>query len=76
MDNYVYTLESIDKTYIKNIEFIGFMFNVGDYLFLPDEVLDEDNIYTYGKIIDGKNEKNLIKVISNGVNYYLERYYG
>ncbi len=66
----------MDKTYVKNIEFVGFIFNVGDYLFLPDEVLDEDNIYTYGKIVNGKNEKDLIKVVSNDVSYYLERYYG
>ncbi len=66
----------MDKTYIKNIEFVGYIFNVGDVLFLPDEVLEEDNIYTYGKIVDGKDVKNLIKVVSNGVDYYLERYYG
>ena len=51
IDNYVYTFEDKDqKTYTKNIEFQGTEMNIGDYIYIPNEVLEEDNIYTYGPV--------------------------
>ena len=77
IDNYVYTFEDKDqKTYIKNIEFQGAEMNIGDYIYIPNEVLEEDNIYTYGPVNKDAQLDDLIKIIKNDKDIYLQRYYG
>ena len=46
------------------------------YMYLPDNVLNEINLYAYGPIKEGAKEEDIIKVISNDKEIYLERYYG
>ena len=48
---------------------------VGDYLTLPEEIIEEENIYTFGDIYD-KNQDDIIKVERNNNVIYLQRYYG
>lgn len=53
--------------------------NVNDYIYLPKEILNTKNIYSFGKLTTDTNkikEEDLIKIISNDKEYYLERYYG
>lgn len=77
IDNYVYTLEDSDKLiYKKNFEFYDTDISVGDYIYISDEVLDEENIYTYGPIIENNDVNDLIKIIHNNKEIYLQRYYG
>jgi hypothetical protein len=76
IEGYNYTLQCDDKEYVKNIEFYDTKINVGDIMYLPDDVLNEVNLYAYGPIKEGAKEEDIIKVISNDKEIYLERYYG
>ena len=77
IDGYNYTLIDNDtKEYIKNIEFINTTISIGDYIYLPDNVLKETNIYTFGPIQDNAKEEDIIKLIHEDKEIYLERYYG
>ena len=62
--------------YIKNIEFYDVKLNIGDYIYISDDVLKETNIYTYGPIIENAREEDIIKILSNDKEIYLEIYYG
>ena len=78
IDEYTFTLQdSNNKNYIKVIEFMNTKYipQVGDYLTLPEDVLDEENIYAYGDIYDN-NQDDIIKVERNDHVIYLQRYYG
>lgn len=77
IDNYLYTLEDEDKNiYVINIEFIDTDINIGDYLYISNEVLEENNLYTYGPIEKESDIKDLVKVIKKDKDEYLQRYYG
>lgn len=78
IDEYTFTLQdSNNKNYIKIIEFMNTKYipQVGDYLTLPEEIIEEENIYTFGDIYD-KNQDDIIKVERNNNVIYLQRYYG
>lgn len=76
-DNYLYTLRDNDnKIYKKNIEFYDTEVNVGDSIYLDDQILKEVNIFAYGPIIENNEVEDLIKLINNGKEIYLQRYYG
>lgn len=77
IDNYLYTLEDEDKNiYVINIEFIDTDINIGDYLYISNEVLEENNLFTYGPIEKESDIKDLVKVIKKDKDEYLQRYYG
>ena len=76
IDGYNYTLEENNNKYIKNIEFYDVKLNIGDYIYISDDVLKETNIYTYGPITENAREEDIIKILSNDKEIYLERYYG
>lgn len=77
INNYIYTLEDNDKnTYDINIEFYDTEVNVGDYIFIDDKVLEEANIYTYGPIIENNDLEDLIKIVKDDKEIYLQRYFG
>lgn len=76
-DKFVLILEDSDsKVYKKNIDFYDAEINIGDYIYLDDKVLEEDNIYTYGPLLEEASIEDLIKVVKDGKNIYLQRYYG
>ena len=77
VDNYVITLEDNNKKeYIKNIEFYNIDLKEGDIIYISDEVLEEDNIYTYGPVKEDAAMDDLIKIIKEDKSIYLQRYYG
>ena len=77
INNYNYTLvDNNDITYIVNIEFYDIKVDIGDYIYLPNEVLKEKNLYAYGPIEHNTSIDNLIKIIKDNKEIYLERYYG
>ena len=78
-----YTLENNSKLYSVNINFTGDKSpEIGDYIYLPKQIVEEVNLYTYGplnsnlKRYNDDNEKELMKVITKKEEYYLQRYYG
>lgn len=76
-DNYLYTLrDNGNKIYKKNIEFYDTEVSIGDYIYLDDQILNEVNIFAYGPIIENNEVEDLIKLIHNGKEIYLQRYYG
>lgn len=68
------------KKYSLNIEFYTEKKpTVGDTIYFDDEILEEKNIFAFGDFYKDLNveEKDIIKVVkSDGVEYYLQRYYG
>ena len=77
IDNYIYTLEDANKKiYKKNFEFYDTEISVGDYIYISEEVLKEVNLFAYGPIIENNEVEDLIKIIHNDKNIYLQRYYG
>lgn len=76
-DKYVYVLEDKDgRNYRKNIEFYDTEIHEGDYIYISDDVLKEINLYAYGPIQEDASVEDLIKIIHNDKEIYLQRYYG
>lgn len=76
-DKYVFKLEDKEgKVYTKNIQFYDTEINVGDYIYISNDVLNEINLYAYGPIEENATVDDLIKVIHNDKEIYLQRYYG
>ena len=78
INNYNYILQSTNEdTYKLNIGFINIdkKPTVGDYLYLTDDVVLENNMYTYGPIYN-QYKDDIIKVETQNDIYYLQRYYG
>lgn len=76
-DEYLLTLEdTIKKIYKKNIEFYDVNISIGDYIYIDDKVLYEDNIYTYGALKNEAKEEDFIKIVKGDQHVYLQRYYG
>lgn len=81
IDNYIYHLiDDNQKTFILNLEFIENKPKVNDYLFLAEELLQEKNFYTFGLLNENElaniKHKDIVKVISNDVTTYYQKYYG
>lgn len=81
-DKYDYTLEGNNgKIYTLNIEFYGLEEDpkINDYIYMSDKILKEKNLFSFG-IINNNNinikEEDLIKIVSDNKEYYLQRYYG
>ena len=76
IDGYNYVLEDSDKTYILNIEFYDTEVIVGDYIYISDTVLNEDNVFSFGPINRVCKDEDIIKLVHNNEEIYLQRYYG
>ena len=83
IDDFNYILKSDKGTYSLLIEFHGNIVpNIGDYLYVTDKILGKRCLYAYGPLdgIYGKkkdiNEDELMKIVTGGNEYYLQRYYG
>jgi len=75
-----YVLEDKNnKSYEVNINFMEVTLpNVGDYIYIPEKVLQEKVSLNYG-LIDSTNdinEEELIVIVSNNKKIYLQRFYG
>lgn len=74
--NYVFK-DNKNNEYKLNIEFVNLKFNKGDLIYIDKKVLEEHNIYTYGKVNNPKLDlSDYIKVVTKDMEYILERYYG
>ena len=83
IDNTNYTLKINNKTYNINIIFYGEKKpQINDIIYIPNKLLKEINIYSYGplngkySINNNTKEEEFIKVIASNEEYYLQRYYG
>ena len=79
IDNYDYLLSDGKNEYKRNIEFYSKKRPMkGDIIYLSDKVLSDNTMLSF---IEPYNDSNLsvddiIKVVSNGEEYYLQREYG
>ena len=74
-----YVFENNNKTYELNINFMDIELPVvGDYIYMPENVLKEKVSLNYGLIdsIDNLNEDELVLLVNNNKKVYLQRYYG
>ena len=78
VNNYSYTLEDVNsQKYFLNIEFYDFEVKAGDYLEVPNLLLEEKNLFAFGPIKSQINKEDIVKVIKpDSKEYFLERYYG
>ena len=82
ISNSIYLLKnSSGKEIEKAIIFYDVEPKVGDILFIPGSVIKENTIFNYGPIgseyaKEDISEDELIKLESNGLGTYLQRYYG
>ena len=81
-EEYNYTLEDENlNKYTKAINFYDTRKPVvGDIIYIPEVVLKEKNIFSYGLIkneeVDIFNPDDLIKIKTESEEYYLKRLYG
>lgn len=70
-------LDNDNKQHEVSIIFYEFKPQLNDYIYLDEKIIKEINIYNFGPIKD-KNIKDeeIIKIIRNKEEYYLQRYYG
>ena len=83
IEPYAYILSDNIREYRVHLEFLGLEKKpkVGDYLYLPENIINEPNNYTFGLIggIYAKQKDikdDIIKVVGKDYEYYLQRYYG
>ena len=79
IEPYAYILSDNTKEYRVHLEFLDL--EVGDYLYLSENIINEPNNYTFGLIggIYAKKKDikdDIIKVVGKDYEYYLQRYYG
>lgn len=78
IDGCNYTLLDNDNKQVEaSIIFYEFRPKLNDFIYLDEKIIKEINIYNFGPIKD-KNIKDdeIIKIISDNNEYYLQRYYG
>ena len=76
INKYDYVLTDNNKDYTKNIEFIDFKVDVGDVIFVPDSFINEINMFTFGPLLKDTNIEDTIKILHDGKEIFLTRYYG
>lgn len=75
-DYNLYTFSDGKNEYKKNIFFEDFKPSVGDILFFPNKVLEEINLFTYGPLLKDTKAEEAIKIIHDGKEIFMSRYYG
>ena len=86
-DRYVYTLKDTDNNmYQFNIEFYNIEKNpeVGDYLFMSEKILQENNSVLsfdcieseYGRKLKNATDDDIVVLMINEEKIYLKRVYG
>lgn len=76
IDNDDYTFEDLNgNKIIMNIEiYDGFKLEIGDYLYIKESTTKENITIRFGKVYTDKLE--IVKIIKDNKEYYLQRYYG
>lgn len=76
IDGYNYVLEKENgEKIVKNIEiYSNLKLRIGDYFYMVEKTVLEDNIFQFGPLINSKDE--IIKIVSEKHEFYLQRYYG
>ena len=84
-ENYEYTLKDTDNNeYQFNIEFIKSNPGIGDYLFISEKILQNNNFFLsfdvleseYGRKIENANDDDIVVLVINNEKIYLKRVYG
>lgn len=77
-DNDYTLIDDFNNSYFVNMKFyIEYKLEIGDIIYLPKSILIETNSYAFGKIEpENKNAVDIIKVVTNKKEIYLQRYYG
>lgn len=78
IDDFIFTLQDNDNNiYKKAIHFINtkYLPKLGDFITIQEDILNENNIYTFGNIYD-KTKDDIIKIETSNNVLYLQRYYG
>ena len=86
-DSYVYTLKDTDNNmYQFNIEFYNIEKNpeVGDYLFMSEKILKENNLVLsfdcieseYGRKLKNAYDEDIVVLMVNKDKIYLKKVYG
>ena len=79
VNNYDYVLkDKFNNKYTMSIELFDDNLEVNDKLYINKKLLNNNVFYRFGKIFEDKNanELDIIKVIRNKEEFYLQRYYG
>ena len=76
IDNYNYSLYDGRKEYLRHINFIDTTIEVGDYLYVSDDLLKYNTMYTFGPLTKDAEAKYSMKVIKKDKEIYLTRYFG
>lgn len=79
INNYDYLLKDKDnKEYKISIELFDYNLEVNDKVYINKKLLNNNVLYRFGKIYEDNNanELDIIKVIRNKEEFYLQRYYG
>ena len=79
IDNYNYSLFDGKKTYVKNIElYSDEAIKVNDIIYISEKILKENNLFSFTELFHDKiiDRDDIIKVISDDKEYYLQRIYG
>ena len=79
IDNYIYTLYDGSKTYKKNIEiYSNNIPRVNDVLYVSDKLLNENNLMAFTDLFQDTiiDSDDIIKIVSDNDNYFLQRIYG
>ena len=83
IEPYAYILENDQKEYRMHLNFKGIEKKpkVGDYLYMSDNLVVELGDYTFGLIGGVYSKKkdikyDIIKIVGQDYEYYLQRYYG
>ena len=79
IDNYNYTLYDGNKMYIKNIEFYSnHVPKVDDVIYISDKILNENNLMAFTDLFNDNliESDDIIKIVSDKENYFLQRIYG
>jgi len=75
----IVTLQLSNKIIIKkNMLFYDIKPTIGSKIFMSNNIMKEVNIFQYGSIYDYNNinENEIIKIVKDEKEYYLQRYYG
>ena len=79
IDDYNYSLFDGKRTYVKNIElYLNKKLKLNDIVYISEKILKETNSFAFTELFQDNiiEADDIIKVISDDKEYYLQRIYG